>query len=79
MKILAFTDLHGDEVALNKIINKAQKEWKKHEAIEEKIRKKNIPIKTQYDDGTLLEGRIIEATDGYIKVRLEKPGIGIRF
>ncbi len=26
MKILAFTDLHGDEVALNKIINKAQKE-----------------------------------------------------
>lgn len=54
-------------------VGKAWAERKKKLAIEEGIRKNPIPIQAKYTDGTVLEGRIIEATHTHIKVRLDKP------
>lgn len=54
-------------------IREAKKEWRKWESFEDDIKKNHIPIQTKYGDGTTLEGRIVEATSRYIKVRLDKP------
>ncbi len=60
------------EYALRKI-NQAKEKWKKFDALEEDIRKNHIPIKTKYEDGTLLEGRTVEATNRLIRVELDNP------
>lgn len=65
------------EYASNKI-KKAENVWKKRKSIEDDIRKNHIPIRTKYKDGTSLEGRIIEATSRYIRVKLDKPFKGHR-
>lgn len=54
-------------------IEKGKGGWKKNHDIEDNIRKNHIEIKTTYKDGIELEGRIIEATNRYIKVELDKP------
>lgn len=69
----------GKKAMLNyasKKIQKVRKELKGNESIEEDIRKKRKnyrPLKTEYKDGIVLKGRIVEATDSFIRVKLDTP------
>ena len=66
----------GEDAIFNYIlkkIKKAKKGWQKGESIEDKIKEEHIPISTEYKDGTILEGRIIEATSRCIQVELDNP------
>lgn len=66
----------GEEAILkyaSRKVKEAKKKWRKHEAIEDNLRKNHIPIQTKYKDRTLLEGRIVEATSRFIRVELDKP------
>jgi len=54
-------------------VDEAEMQWKKQESIENDIRKKHIPIQAAYTDGTSLEGRIVEATNRFIRVELDRP------
>ncbi len=66
----------GEEAVLKYALHKiedAEKVWKKFEAVKDDIRKNHVPIQTKYEDGTQLEGRIVEATSRYIGVELDKP------
>ena len=54
-------------------INQAKRKWEKFNAVEEDIKTNHIPIKTKYKDGTVLEGRIVEATSRFVSVKLDKP------
>jgi len=60
----------------NSEISEAKEKWRRGEAIEDDIRKNHIPLKTEYKDGTPLEGRIVEATNSFIRVELDKPSKG---
>ncbi len=59
-----------------KKVEQAQKGWQRAEKIEKDIRTNYIPIRTDYDDGTSLEGRIVEATSRLIRVELDSPVVG---
>ena len=66
----------GEEAVLNyaqQKIDVAKEKREKRIFVEESIRKNHIPIETEYEDGTNLEGRIIEATLGHITVELDRP------
>lgn len=56
-----------------KKVDQFKKKWKRANKIEEDIRKNHIPIQTNYKNETFLEGRIVEATDKFIRVELDGP------
>lgn len=60
-------DYVEDLVAQNKVT------WGLKDSVEKDVRKNPIPVSTIYDDGTLLEGRIVEATDSVVRVKLDSP------
>ena len=74
--------LHKGEQAVMKYavqkLREAKKKWNEFEDAKDTIRKNPILVRTEYADGTLLEGRIIEATSRYVKVELDKPLKGER-
>ena len=66
----------GEEAVMEYVTGKIEEvknKVRKRESIEDEIRKNHIPIQTEYKDGTHLEGRIVEATSRYIKVKLDSP------
>lgn len=58
--------------ALQKV-EEAEMQWRNAEFIENDIRKKHIYIQAMYKDGASLEGRIVEATNRFIRVELDRP------
>lgn len=54
-------------------VHQAKKKWEKAYSVRDEIRKNHIHIKTEYEDGTSLEGRIVEATGRIVRVELDKP------